>query len=258
MSLRRLLLVLAVLVVKPSVARTTRTAVVVLGYDPRGVNWERVVWGDPQARLLGRVPQGVLIAVRFEAQLIILGSGEVNGADGPRAKGEDPVAALERRLLDLARFGGPLAELSPEALRRDVLPLCVGESTARNTRDELRRALALCALRGCDTVVLVSSPTHVPRCIRDACSLLEAGAVTEAHGLSLNVLACPCGTSFDEAQGASAVAIVEPPHRAASEERRGVPELHELVARILALALPRQLALCERLAALLELDASAR
>jgi hypothetical protein len=228
-----------------------RTAIVVLGYDPAsGVNWERVVYGDPNAGLLGRVPQGVLLAERFSAELLVLGSGEISGA---RSGTEDPVAMLARRLPGLRAFGGTLAR-TDDLLAR-VLPNCVSERDAPNTREEIRRALALCAARGINLLVLVSSATHAPRCLRDACALLEADSTLRGErGRPLRVLACASDTSFTEAagEGAGAVAIVEPPHRVDPGEDQAVPPLHQLVSRAVQLDSAGKFLLRVQLASLLD------
>lgn len=242
-----------------------RSAVVVLGYDPDGFNWERVVWGEPQTGLLGRVPQGVLVAESMDAELLVLGDGIVPSAE-PRDADPDasaPVALLEQRLPGLCAFGGGLAALSEDVLRALILPRCVALRGARNTRDEIARALAMCSARGCTRVVLVSSPAHIPRCARDACALLEAIPALRAAGLT--VLVCASGTSFSEEEGADAVAIVEPPHRGGdgllrSEERAAAAggeserdlALHRLVVRVLRLDARARSVVCAGLAELLD------
>ncbi|KAJ1620668.1 hypothetical protein T492DRAFT_1150109 [Pavlovales sp. CCMP2436] len=230
--------------VSSSSLRTSRTAVVVLGYDPRGLNWERVVWGDRAAGLLGRVPQGVAVAVSLEAELLVLGSGEML-APGERARVEDPVALLGRRLPELAAFGGDLARL-PD-LRERLLPRCLSECFAQNTRAEIESGLRLCASHGIDQAVFVSSPTHVARCSRDASALLEAHP--DLRGV--RVFVCPSGTSYTN-EGAESVAIVEPLHRACDPaDEGGAPPLHRLVARALRLNAGARRRLCVRLAQLL-------
>lgn len=245
-----------------------RTAVVVLGYDPRGHNWERVVWGEPRAGLLGRVPQGVLVAESMCAELLVLGDGILDNSRNPHgADGSDeaetfcfdPLVLLERRLPELRAFGGALAALSEVSLRDRLLPRCVRQSGARNTREEVAYALDLCASHGYDRLVLVTSSTHVPRCARDACALLE-----ERGAARPMVLTCASGTSFSEGEGADSVAIVEPPHRnaavgdktamAATMSNDGeLLGLHRLVQRALLLDSRRRGALCVRIAEVIEL-----
>lgn len=230
---------------------TARIAVVVLGYDPAGgANWDRVVYGDPSAGLLGRVPQGVLLAARFSAELLVLGSGEVGGAYAA----DDPVAMLARKLPEMSAFGGTLART--DDLLAKVLPICVSVRGAPNTHEEIRRALALCAARGMNTLVLVSSSTHAPRCLRDACALLEVEpSLRGGRGQHVCVLACASDTAFTEAdgEGAAAVAIVEPPHRVEARGEHEVPQLHQLVARAVRLdSAGGRLALRVQLAKLLD------
>ena len=51
--------------------------------------------------------------------------------------------------------------------------------------------------------VLVSSPTHAPRCLRDAC------AVARQVGFEGTLSVSPCGTSWTELEPV----VLEPPHR---------------------------------------------
>lgn len=268
---------------RPAATANVRTAVVVLGYHPCGHDWERVVWGDARAGLLGRVPQGVLVAASMRAELLVLGDGRVlKRTSVPKsAFGEkdvlqahdglarpDPVAMLTLRLAELGGFGGALARLPEERLRHDLLPRCIRAHGALNTRDEIARALELCARGGFGRLVLVSSPTHAPRCARDASALLAARP--ELRDVGLLVFVCASHTSFTKDEGADAVAILEPPHRSSRGDADPrdvapgageVPEtagtdaelaLHRLVARSLRLEPRARRELCARLAQLLE------
>lgn len=125
---------------------------------------------------------------------------------------------------------------------------------------------------GCDRIILVSSPTHLPRCLRDASSLwLEPPALnpnascpttqgaacleepsTAGDGIESNcdnieerlrnqwrplLLASPSDTSFADF-GPEDVAIAEPPHRPdRGQQEEGYqgtrPLLHELVGSAL-------------------------
>ncbi|CAN0523330.1 unnamed protein product, partial [Laminaria digitata] len=66
----------------------------------------------------------------------------------------------------------------------------------------------------CDRIILVSSPTHLPRCLRDACSLGQEEEEEEERRRRWRpvILASPSGTSYAD-YGPDDVAIVEPPHR---------------------------------------------
>lgn len=99
------------------------------------------------------------------------------------------------------------------------------------------------AQEGCTRIILVSSATHIPRCVRDACTLWDGQPRMEAqlgggftakdsqtvsdvgqtapeedgegeaeHGWKPVILASPCGTSFTDYTPGD-VAIIEPPHR---------------------------------------------
>ena len=87
-------------------------------------------------------------------------------------------------------------------------------------------------------VVLVSSPTHLPRCLRDA---QAAFAAERWLARPPTVLGGASDTSYSGARAAD-VAIVEPPHRPDRCADGGDPRLalHRLVARALRVPAERR------------------
>lgn len=205
---RRLLLLAGV-----AATDAARVGVLVHGFDLGANDWEGVVWGSPRVGLLGRVPHGLLLARRFRADLLVIGSGGTCDEAG--------TSEAQRTLAHARAHVGELGALVPPhevralewMLQRDVVLV----EAARNTMEELVAARKLFEVRGIDTVFIVSSPTHAPRCLRDATRVFGdggdgAGPVTTYVGRGSyrpTILASPCDTDF----GRGGATVIEPQHR---------------------------------------------
>ncbi len=51
------------------------TAVLIHGHHLQAPNWEIFVWGTEGLREVGRIPRGIEVAVKEDAELIIWGTG---------------------------------------------------------------------------------------------------------------------------------------------------------------------------------------
>jgi len=245
-------LTVALLLIPQAACNEHKVAVLVHGYHLQAFDWERVVWGDPAKGLLGRVPQGILVADQFDANLIIFGTGASSTAGG-ELEAEHTVRYLERRFDDMTSFGGRLAAADMSRLRERFLPRCVCDSVSQNTRQEVARAIDMAIDNGCSTLVLVSSSTHIPRCVRDACALLEERPDKLLAHAPLTIFACPSGTPFRASEGASRVAIVEPPHRGDMNAGMDGAELNTLVSLCVRLDAEKRAKLCMHLEAILKM-----
>lgn len=171
------------------------------GFDLGADDWETVVWGTPRDGRLGRVPHGLLLARRFKATIVILGSGGTCDQFGVSEAERTRAHALEH-ISELSKLGSDVRALR-RLLQSDVVLL----KTARNTRQELEAARVVFRQRGIDTVLIVSSPTHVPRCLRDASLVFGSNYASPAE--CPTILASPCSTDF----GSGGATIIEPQHR---------------------------------------------
>ena len=108
----------------------------------------------------------------------------------------------------------------------------MADTESTDTMSELRAAARLFKAQRISRIVLVSSPTHLPRCLRDAPAALAAeGMWPLPHGGVL--LAVPSETSYAGCTAAD-TCIVEPPHRGDRDRRlEGSLALHRLAARAL-------------------------
>ncbi len=197
---------------------------VVHGFHCQGDRFEEVVWGEGQQ--LGRLPHAALLAWRARSDLaaVVCGTGASYAVDGVTFEADALVSLLFERLPRLREFeafeGVDLAELEG-LLRRTV----VADTSSVNTEQEVRHALRRLQGDGVRNAVLVSSPTHVPRCLRDACAACDDGVF---DGI---VWASPCGTSWTS----EPPVVLEPPHRGDRDRSLDADSFYATVRRAYAI-----------------------
>ena len=191
-----------------------KTGVLVHGYNLNAGQWERVVWGEPRERI-GRVPMGVFAALYEQADVMVFGSG-ASRKDG-LLESEATARLLWERFDELAGFEvfkcmSPAWRHPPSAgrIRRRIESILHLDTESRNTRDEIAHAGKVFADLEVERVILVSSPTHLPRCLRDACAIF--GEYEDMSHLRQGIYAAPSVTGYP-GYSAADVAIFEPPHR---------------------------------------------
>lgn len=214
---------------KPRDARRRKTGVLVHGYNLHAGQWEDVAWGTPPDRI-GRVPTGVFVALSEQADVMVFGSG-ASEKDG-LLESEATVRLLWERFDDLAGFAvfkGRETELTrpPEAgrSRQRIESILHLDRASKNTRDEIAHAGRIFVDHSVARVILVSSPTHLPRCLRDACSIY--GEDGDMSHLLRELYAAPSVTGYP-GYTADDVTIFEPPHR---PDRPGT-DINQVVARV--------------------------
>ena len=223
-----------------------RTGVLVHGCNLLAENWRHIAWGDPP-HLLGRIPHGVLTALRLDAELIVFGTGASEKAfrfDGS----EDSPVLLEaeysaeylkvhfEQLANFDVFNEFLSKANIKdvgQLRDRIFDRLHLDIDSMNTLEELKNAGKIFLDRGIEKIVLVSSPTHIVRCLRDATTVFAPD--TEFHQFACNVFASPSITCYEGTTGGDVV-VVEPPHR---PDRHVVPT-HRRIQRMLDLQRLRQ------------------
>ncbi|KAJ1456726.1 hypothetical protein M885DRAFT_517156 [Pelagophyceae sp. CCMP2097] len=192
-----------------------RCAVLCHGFHVDAVDWHAVVIGDEGA--LGRATYAALLAHDERAALLVFGSG--GSRRGDEAEGEYTLRVL-RESVDSVPAG-------QRAAVAQLLASATTETVSRNTAEELERLVPLIAEHGIDKVILVSSPAHCPRVVR------EAHRILRPHFPDLVIYAAPCQTSFACCDD---VAILEPPHRGDRNAALDpAPPLHALAGRMLHL-----------------------
>ncbi len=206
-----------------------KTGVLVHGYNLNAKQWESVAWGEPPDRT-GRVPMGVFAALCEQAEVMVFGSGA--SSKNGLLESEATVRLLRERFDELAEFS-IFAHVLPDLgdpeiagrYREQVESVLRLDTESQNTREEIARAGRVFVDEGVDRIVLVSSPTHLPRCLRDACAIFAENRNLSRfrHGL----YAAPSVTGYP-GYSAADVTIFEPPHR----PDRSEANLSKMVARI--------------------------
>jgi len=219
-------------------ARKLKTGILVHGCHMQASDVHRIVWGDESTVALGRVPHAALIALRLLTDIgatasdaaqcdhvksddvvLLFGTGasvhEVSGA----VEAEHIRSLLTRDPTALRRFVGLFDEFTDTQLHA-LVPRSHVELASRNTVEEIRAAAHFFVRRGVERMILVSSNTHAPRCLRDATVVLadlrekatDADSRARFESLLRNLLVSPSEVPYHNATPAM-VAVVEPPHR---------------------------------------------
>jgi hypothetical protein len=199
--------------------------IVVHGCHLQADSWEDIVWGIPPHQL-GRLPHAAHLAweERAHVKCVVFGTGASTASDG-RLEGQYTLDLLLERMERLREFDAfrtvPLPQLE-QLIRR----IAVAEVESTNTVEEVRCALRLLSAAACHRAVLVSSPTHLPRCLACACRVEEE----EPDLFDGSVWASPSDTSYHNFS-ASDVVVVEPPHRGDRDHSLDRLPFHEMVKR---------------------------
>ncbi len=237
-----------------------KTGVLVHGCNLNAENWRYLAWGNAPGEL-GRIPQGLLAALEFQAEVIVFGTG------ASRKKYNFPGSIHTGSILleseytreflvthfdDLKRFES-FAEACPvqsevewNAQKQWLLERIWLDTKSTNTLTELREAGEIFLRHGCKQVVQVSSPTHLIRALRDASVVYQQDV--RFQQFQARLLAMPSMTCY-EGSTAADVVVVEPPHR---PDRHVVPT-HRRIARMMTLQQLDQQSLVEFLGELDEL-----
>lgn len=210
--------------------RPMKTGILVNGCHLAAYDWRGIAWGHPKRNELGRIPKGVQVALQEKAERLVFGTGassrtvEEKGVSVTKLEGEFTLDFLKSHLNDLGQFDS-FADADLDAIRTLIEAIAVVEVESQNTAEEVRNAARRFLQEGIERMVIVSSPTHLPRCLRDACVALEGD---EFRCLRQNLLVTPSDSPYLGSR-AENVVIFEPPHRA---DRHSQP-LHLNVQRLL-------------------------
>eukprot|EP00614_Pseudopedinella_elastica_P016818 CAMPEP_0172652950 /NCGR_PEP_ID=MMETSP1068-20121228/243578_1 /TAXON_ID=35684 /ORGANISM="Pseudopedinella elastica, Strain CCMP716" /LENGTH=685 /DNA_ID=CAMNT_0013467373 /DNA_START=80 /DNA_END=2137 /DNA_ORIENTATION=+ len=225
-----------------------KTAILVHGLHLQADGWEKVVWGDVANQKLGRVPHAIMLAEQEAASIVVFGTGgsEMHGVK----EGAFTLQFMKRNIPRLLAFdsvrshfkGMSNSVLADLANRMAAISVC--ETESRNTVEELEQACSLFDFAGVNRVILVSSPTHLPRVLRDAITVFEA------RGYHPTLLVSPSETCYEGCVAAD-VAVIEPGHRGDRDRRLdGELGLNRLVADALRVPPHRRLPFAKELAVL--------
>jgi hypothetical protein len=179
------------------------------GYYVQAEQWQDVVWGDPSSNHLGRVPRAVLIALDQPNPLLLFGTGAAAG-DGVLESEHTLHFARNHRadLYDLVSESLGVPRERSRLLVDDLLDersLC--ERTSTTTRTEVAAALETSLQHGAGHLTLVSSPTHIARCLQSALTLL---AGTSRYRRFAGQVSAVASDTTVAARGPGDVVVLEP------------------------------------------------
>lgn len=177
-----------------------KTIVLIHGFHLDADDWLQIVWGDPTNGIYGRIPRGIQVARGYGDVVLRLGSG------GSMRNGAYEAHWALEILLDRRTEIPELAAL-PSGGRGWLLQVGDLEETAKNTAEEVAGAFEACVRQDAKRLVLVSSPTHISRCLNEAERL--RGQLEYRH---IEVLATASDVSYT-GYSPDDVVVVEPPHR---------------------------------------------
>lgn len=198
-----------------------RTGILVHGCHLEAFDWRGIVWGSPPHEL-GRIPAAIYVALVESADLIVFGTGA--SERGGQKESEVTREFMLEHFSELEEFS--CFEGMEIGRQRDRMEsISVADTGSRNTLEEMNAAGRIFLEHGIEKAILVSSPTHVSRCIRDALAVFRA---PELAGLKRNLYAVASDTSYLGGR-VEDVVIFEPPHRG----DRGSFLTHYIVKRIL-------------------------
>ena len=190
--------------------------ILVHGYNHTLSDWEQCMWGNPGANVYGRASQALRIAEKYCNPVIFLGGGgSFHGKDVSDAQ------MTHRLVLKKA------PDLYKRSFEEGTCPRSVLEgrlyidTDTSNTTEEVKKAFELCLEKSIPNMILVSSPTHIARC------LMEALRHKESCSDNLKICAKPSDVNY-AGTSTKDVMVIEPPHL---PETPKVP-FHRLIRRI--------------------------
>lgn len=177
------------------------TAVIIHGLHLQTPDWKLLAWGTDDLSQVGRIPRGLEVAVKEDAELIIWGTAASEDPETGKKESEFTRDFARERSKELEAY----LDVPEEKLMRLLSDCSVVQLESTNTKNETLEALQLCHDHGIHTVYLVSSPTHVPRCLLTAIQFQAQFPELVLCGVSAET-SVPYWDPKD-------VAIVEPAHR---------------------------------------------
>lgn len=220
--------------------------ILVHGYNTFARDWRRVAIGDVITGARGRILQTLLVAstIRYLSptaiKCIFWGSG-VDSVEQNVQEGEFTFRSLIS-LLESDKCGFSEIDVLTQAakiqLREDLCRTSVFCSASKNTVTEIEAAISHFRKHDINVVILISSATHAPRCLRDIQAVL--GKLGEKNYDPI-VLVSPSTVCYPDSRPQEVV-IFEPPHLPASTNEKtavhhgNIVRRNKLTERILNIA----------------------
>ena len=151
-----------------------KTGVLVHGFHLQAENWESIIWGLPP-NLLGRAPKGVLVALEEKAEILVFGTG-ASEKDGKK-EAEYIRDYLLEHFDKLAEFSA-FRDIDLVSAKKIIEEITRVEIRSQNTAQEIELAGEMFEEVGVEKIILVSSPVHILRCLRDTMAIWGGRDIT--------------------------------------------------------------------------------
>jgi len=191
-------------------------AILIHGCHLETKNWDEIMFGNESQE--GRVTSGIDEALKQRAGLILWGSGASQTNEQMKESEFTFLQATSTHLDQLANH----FHLSPSHLSTYLKKTSLLQIKEKNTAEEIQSALAICEKRKIKNLVLISSPTHIARCLQEGCKQKY-----KKENQDIRIYARSSDVCFINSTPQDVI-IVEPPHRA---DRPQIP-IHELFKKI--------------------------
>jgi len=179
------------------------TLVLVHGYNIHADDWDKIVLTGPNWTY-GRLPIGLATAINHDADVIMLGSGGTT-KDGV-TEAQYTKNHIDFLLIDHVLRSHCKSGEADTINKNQLMDKIVLDETSKNTREEVENAFRYMEEHNMHTLYFVSSPAHMPRCMREVCDVFQRRGLHEMW----NVFGVPSETTWADPKR---VVICEPEHR---------------------------------------------
>lgn len=170
-----------------------KKGVVVLGYNTSEPNWDETIWGFPPDRP-GRVVKAAAVILSENPGIAI-----ISGGLGQREGKSEAWWARQRLydgLADLKKFTiyPVFQRFQPDEVKERLDKVLKLEEKARNTAENIINTGPLLKEAGVEEIIIVTSPDHISRGLRDALQYWGK----DYPGFAANIYGTPSVTFYSE------------------------------------------------------------
>lgn len=143
-----------------------KIGLLILSYNVTEPNWEDTVWGTLDRP--GRLVRAAAVMMEEDADIAVI-TGGIGQKEG-RLEAQWMKERLYHGLEELKEFTvyPVLQQFSPAEIREKLDEVLELEEMAKNTAENMANTGAIFNEAGADKVIIVTSPDHISRAIRDA------------------------------------------------------------------------------------------
>jgi len=212
------------------------------GCNVNAKNWDYIVWGDEKRNLSGRITKAVeivnvLTSLEYNPMVSIMWGSGVDTFTSLK-EGRFTLNTLLSNFERLKQHPSfhSLSQARMIELKKIISEISITDDYSCNTVTELESCFKEFKARDVKIIVLISSSTHAPRCLKEASNLLEKYRKLSDDNTNWNPILCVCPSdTCYYGYNPRDVVIIEPPHlpKNMPESIDSPLRLHKLVNRCL-------------------------